>query len=238
DAELGEISLLLGVQPKFNFVDLVQNFHRMDSGLLASYIERHESGVHLLSAPYHPDRAAMVSEDQIRKILRYLKGQYEYIVVDTSKSFAPTSLAAFEQADQVFLVATVDLPNLRNIQRALPLIRRVMPHPTEQVRLIVNRYQEDQEIPLSDVERTLGLPVFCTLGNDYEAVIRSINSGRPVILNGKSVFSRDVKRLVQLIIGRAQKDEMSSSLIHRITSAFRTPKEGKAGPTGREERRG
>jgi len=238
DAELGEISLLLGVQPKFNFVDLVQNFHRMDSGLLASYIERHESGVHLLSAPYHPDRAATVSEEQIRKILRYLKGQYEYIVVDTSKSFAPTSLAAFEQADQVFLVATVDLPNLRNIQRALPLIRRVMPHPTEQVRLIVNRYQEDQEIPLSDVERTLGLPVFCTLGNDYEAVIRSINSGRPVILNGKSVYSRDVKRLVQLIIGRAQKDELSTSLIHRITSAFRTPKEGKAGPTGREERHG
>jgi pilus assembly protein CpaE len=237
DAELGEISLLLGVQPKFNFVDLVQNFHRMDSGLLASYIERHESGVHLLSAPYHPDRAATVSEEQIRKILRYLKGQYEYIVVDTSKSFAPTSLAAFEQADR-FLVATVDLPNLRNIQRALPLIRRVMPHPTEQVRLVVNRYQEDQEIPLSDVERTLGLPVFCTLGNDYEAVIRSINSGRPVILNGKSVFSRDVKRLVQLIIGRAKKDEMSTSLIHRITSAFRTPKEGKAGPTGREERHG
>jgi Flp pilus assembly CpaE family ATPase len=102
----------------------------------------------------------------------------------------------------------------------------------------VNRYQEDQEIPLSDVERTLGLPVFCTLGNDYEAVIRSINSGRPVILNGKSVYSRDVKRLVQLIIGRAKKDEMSTSLIHRITSAFRTQKEGKAGPTGREERHG
>ena len=52
DLELGEIALLLGVQPRFNFVDMVQNFHRMDADLLASYIERHESGVHLLSAPY------------------------------------------------------------------------------------------------------------------------------------------------------------------------------------------
>lgn len=238
DAELGEISLLLGVQPKFNFVDLVQNYHRMDSGLLASYIERHSSGVHLLSAPYHPDRAASVSEEQIRKILRYLKSQYEYIVVDTSKSFAPTSLAAFEQADQVFLVATVDLPNLRNIQRALPLIRRVMPRPTEQVRLVVNRYQEDQEIPLSDVERTLGLPIFCTLGNDYESVIRSINSGKPVILNGKSVYSRDVKRLVQLVLGRAPLGEARGSLMQRITGTFRSPKQAKPGSTGQEGRHG
>ena len=41
-------------QPRFNFVDMVQNFHRMDAGLLASFIERHSSGVHLLSAPYPP----------------------------------------------------------------------------------------------------------------------------------------------------------------------------------------
>jgi pilus assembly protein CpaE len=238
DAELGEISLLLGVQPKFNFVDLVQNFHRMDSGLLASYIERHDSGVNLLSAPYHPDRAATVSEDQIRKILRYLKGQYDYVVIDTSKSFAPTSLAAFEQADQVFLVATVDLPNLRNIQRALPLIRRVMPRPTEQVRLVVNRYEEDQEIPLADVERTLGLPVFATLSNDYEAVIRSINSGKPVILNGKSPYSRDVKRLVQLILGRSPTEGEHVSFMERLTSAFRIQKADKAGSAGREHRHG
>ena len=57
DLELGEIALLLGVQPRFNFVDMVQNFHRMDAELLASYIERHESGVHLLSAPYQPEKA-------------------------------------------------------------------------------------------------------------------------------------------------------------------------------------
>jgi Flp pilus assembly CpaE family ATPase len=46
DAELGEISLLLGTQPQFNFTDLIQNLHRMDANLLGSYIEQHSSGVH------------------------------------------------------------------------------------------------------------------------------------------------------------------------------------------------
>jgi len=68
DLELGEIALLLGVQPRFNFVDMVQNFHRMDAELLASYIERHSCGVHLLSAPYQPDKAEVVTGEEIRRV--------------------------------------------------------------------------------------------------------------------------------------------------------------------------
>ena len=66
DAELGEVSLLFGIQPQFNLVDLIQNFHRIDSELLGSYIEQHDSGVHVLSAPYHPERAAVIGAQEIR----------------------------------------------------------------------------------------------------------------------------------------------------------------------------
>ena len=76
--------------------------------------------------------------------------------MDTSKSFSPETLAAFEQADDVYLVATVDLPSLRNIQRALPLLKRVMPRGGEQMHLVINRYDPANEISLKDVERSLG----------------------------------------------------------------------------------
>jgi Flp pilus assembly CpaE family ATPase len=42
------------------------------------------------------------------------------VLLDTPKSFSPESMAAFEQCDEIYIVATVDLPSLRNIQRALP----------------------------------------------------------------------------------------------------------------------
>ena len=38
-----EVAVLLGVRPRFNLVDMVQNCHRMDAGLLASFIEQHQS---------------------------------------------------------------------------------------------------------------------------------------------------------------------------------------------------
>jgi pilus assembly protein CpaE len=227
DAELGEVSLLLGVQPQFNLVDLVQNFHRMDAELLSSYIEQHSSGVHLLSAPFHPERAATMSPDDIRQVLLYLRGQYDWVLLDMSKSFSPESLAAFEQSDEVFLVATVDLPSLRNIQRALPLLKRVMPRGMDQIHLIINRYDAANEISLKDVERSLGLKIYLTLANDYEPVIRSINSGKPVVLNDpKCAYARDIRSLGSRISGSAASPETSGEdgILERFASRFRVVK--------------
>lgn len=201
DLELGEVAVLLGVRPRFNLVDMVQNFHRMDAGLLASYIEQHQSGVHLLSAPFHPERSEATSADEIRKIIQFLKHHYDYVVVDTPKSFSPTTLAAFDQSDLVFLMVALDLPSLRNVQRGLPLLKRVLPRGLDQTRLVINRYQPDEEIGLKEVEQTLGLKVFWTLSNDYEAVMRSINAGKPIVLNGNSKYTKDVKALGAKLAG-------------------------------------
>ena len=204
DLELGETALLLGVEPRFSFVDLVRNFHRVDAGLLASYIERHESGVELLSAPFHPAKAETVTGDQIRQILHFLKQHYDYIIVDTSKSFSPPTLATFEQADKVFLITHVDLPSLRNITRCLPLLERMgSVKGDEWLRLVVNRYQTSDPISLKEIEKTLGLPVYWTLGTDFESVMNSINSGKPVVLADKSAFARDLKSLVTSVTGLA-----------------------------------
>lgn len=196
DLELGEIAVLLGMQPRFNFVDMVRNFHRMDADLLASYIEKHPSGVHLLSAPFHPERSETVPADAIRRIFAFLKNHYEYIIVDTSKSFSAATLSTFEQADRILLVSTVDLPSLRNLKRCMPLLDRITgATASDRVRLVLNRVQSGDVITKDEVERAVGLDVFWSLSNDYESVMKSINTGQPVISNGHSRFAQDLKSL-------------------------------------------
>jgi pilus assembly protein CpaE len=228
ETELGETSLLLGMQPKFNFVDLIQNFHRMDQGLMASFIERHSSGIHLLSAPFQPDSVPTITEEQVRRVLSYLRGHYDYVVVDTSKSFGPATLGAFEQADKVFLVATVDLPSLRNIQRALPLVRRVTPAGDDATHLVINRFDAAGEVTVADIEKSLQMPVYATLANDYESVIASINMSKPVILNGiKSPYAKSIKHLVDRIVGKGSaSSDTRTGLMGRITGMFRVPASG------------
>ena len=230
DLELGETALMLGMRPRFNFVDLVQNFHRMDADLLASFIERHDSGVDLLSAPYHPEKAEMVSGDLIRRILMFLRQHYDYVVVDTSKSFSQATLATFEQADQVFLVTTADLPSLRNIQRGLPMMRRVLVRGEDQLRLVINRFDPKDQISVKDIERSLGLKVFWKLSNDYEAVLGSLNTGKPIVMNGTSSYSKDLKNLGVTLAGTEAQTERRGRIMGAL-SRFTTgkKKDGKHG---------
>ncbi|HET8648946.1 MAG TPA: AAA family ATPase [Gemmatimonadales bacterium] len=203
DLELGEVAVVLGVQPRFHLVDFIENFRRMDAGLLAGYIEQHSSGVHLLSAPFQPEKAEAVTADQIRRILQFLRQHYDYIVVDTPRSFTPPTLAVLEQAELAFLVTTADIASLRNIQRVLPLLRRVLGRGEEQIRLLLNRFDPRDLISPKDVERTLGLDVYATVGNDYESVVGSVQEGKPIVLNGNSVYARDLKSLGAKITGLA-----------------------------------
>jgi pilus assembly protein CpaE len=202
DPELGEIALFLGVQPRFNFVDMLRNFHRMDAELLASYIETHDSGVHLLSAPYQPERSEELQGEQIQKVLHFLKQHYDYLVVDTSKSLSPSTLATFAEADEVYLVTYVDLPSLRNIKRCLPVLQGVSGNGGEKVRLVVNRYRAEGPISIRKVEEMLGMKAYGILSNDFETVIESIHTGKPVALNGNgTVFARELKSLGSDIAG-------------------------------------
>jgi pilus assembly protein CpaE len=222
DLELGEIASHLGVRPRFHFVDLVRNFHRMDEDLLTSYIESHESGVHVLSAPFEPEIGEEVTGEQIARILDFLRAQYDYVLVDTSKSLAPPSLAALQAADPIFLVTNMDVPSLRNLKRCLPILDRVTAGDAGRLRLVVNRFNPKSLVRLQDLEETLGIEVYCTLMNDYATVIQSISTGRPLV-QGRSKYAGQLKRLARDIVeGPREATRSKKSLLGRLMTPFRS----------------
>jgi pilus assembly protein CpaE len=226
DPHLGEAALLLGIQPRFSFIDVIQNFHRLDADLLESYVERHESGVELLSAPFNPERDMQVTGEQVRRVLQFLREHYDHIVVD-APSFSPIALAAFENTSQLFLLTTVDLPSLRNVQRFVPVLRQRLQAHNEQLRLVINRHSSNDPVSVRDLEDAVGLKVFWRLPNDYQPVFHAFNSGKPVALNSGSRYTRDLQALAEQVLtapveaaapnGRPAR----TSLITRLTSIVR-----------------
>lgn len=212
DLELGEAALLLDVEPKFSIVDLLRNIHRVDSDLLASYIERHESGVELLSAPYEPVEYGSVNADDIRQILEFLRDHYTYVVADTPKTFSPSTLATVEESD-LLLLLTDYLPSLRNVNRSLPRLEKAGDQkPDDWIRLVLNRYERRQPLTVSDIEETLGMEAFCTLANDFQAVQASINAGEPVVLTDPDCdYARDVRGLAGALTDVPVATEKSSN---------------------------
>jgi pilus assembly protein CpaE len=227
ELQMGELALMLGVHSRFNFVDLVQNFPRMDAALLSSFIETHSSGVHVLAAPYHPERGESVSPEQVRRVIGFLRQHYDYVLMDTSKSLSASTLAAFEQSDSVFLVTSPDLASLRNIQRGLPLIRRALTMKGQQFRLVVNRHDAEAAIPREDIERTLGLQVYWNLSNDYDSVISSCNSGKAAVLNGDSKYTRDLRALGSDLAGLRSRNGHTFNPLRKLWHRVNKPEAAK-----------
>jgi pilus assembly protein CpaE len=220
DLELGEIASLLGVRPRFNFVDLVRNIHRMDADLLSSYIEGHKSGVQVLSAPFEPEIGEQVGGEEITRALGLLRSHYDYVLVDVSKSLSAPARAALLTADQIYLITNMDVPSLRNLKRCLPILDGVTAGDEERLRLVVNRFSGKRLVGLEDIEETLGLDVYWTLPNDFETVITSISAGQPLVLQGNSRYAKELTALARDIAG-TPKGRSAASLIGRLVSRFR-----------------
>jgi pilus assembly protein CpaE len=200
DLEHGSTAVVLGLRPRYSVLDVVKNLHRMDRDLLASFVERHQSGLSVLASPALIGPGEAVTREQARAVLQFLRRQYEYVVVDLEKSFTTTTGAAVENADDVLMVTTPDLASLRNTKKAMPFVERSMTDP-KRLHLIVNRRRTVDVITSEDVQKAIGREVFATLTADDSAVADAMNTGKPAVLSRKSHYARDVKTMAAHLLG-------------------------------------
>ncbi|MEJ2239311.1 MAG: AAA family ATPase [Gemmatimonadales bacterium] len=205
DPELGDAALLLGVEPRFGVVDLVNSLGRFDASLLDSLVAKHESGVHLLSAPEDPQEVGLLSGREISAVFEAVRDHYDWLLVDTPKSLVTSTMVALEVADDVLFVTLLDLLSLKKATRSQALLNRLLkPGFETRLKLLVNRYSPDDVITLEDVRDALRLEVYQSLRNDYASVIQSINAGDPV--RESSPFARDVRQLAKKLIKAQEQD--------------------------------
>src|SRR5439155_20305072 len=79
---LGEVSLFLGVRPRFSVLDAIDNLHRLDREFLRELVVKHKSGLEILAGSDQFDRPGAADGGAVEELLRLLTRQYDYIVVD------------------------------------------------------------------------------------------------------------------------------------------------------------
>src|SRR5262249_24678745 len=180
---LGEVSLFLGVRPRFSLLDAIDNLHRLDREFLRELVVKHKSGLEILAGSDHFDRPEAADSGAVEELLRLLTRQYDYIIVDGGSQAASRSVPAMYAADQLFLVANPDVPSVRNAQRLLDRVRQLGAC-GERVRVLLIRAAEPFPIPPKQIEGALGHPIHHTFPSDYKTVSTALNSGVPLALAG------------------------------------------------------
>lgn len=222
DLERGDTALQLGLEPRFSILDLLENLHRLDAGLLTSYLARHASGLELVPAPPEPVEYGQIPAEQIERLLTLLAEQYDYVVVDCPGSMNPVTRTALRTAGQIYVVTTGELPGLRSLKRCLPMLREIAGDgEASRLRLLVNRYEPNQPLSLKEIEWAVELKVFHTLRNDYETVMDSINSGDPVVQNRNSRYATDITSVASAITGVSVSEPAGPRWLRVLRAPFR-----------------
>jgi pilus assembly protein CpaE len=199
---LGEVSLFLGVRPRFSVIDAIDNLHRLDREFLRELVVKHKSGLEILAGSDHFDRPGASDGGAVEELLRLLTKQYDYVVVDCGSQINSCTVSALYTADQLFLVANPDVPSVRNAQRLLDRVRQLGAC-GERVRVLLNRAAEPFPIPPKQIEAALGHPLHHTFPSDYKTVSTALNSGVPLALTGDTDLAAQFDSFTRQILDPA-----------------------------------
>ena len=88
--------------------------------MLESLLTRHPDSLMVLAAPSHPDVRDRVSPGPgVADPARAARDQFDFIVVDTAPAFDDQTLTALDETDECVIVATLDVPTLKNVKVAI-----------------------------------------------------------------------------------------------------------------------
>jgi len=176
----GEIPLFLEMSPKFHWGEITKNTGRLDDIFLSNILEKHPSGVSVLSSPAHLNGHIEPTPAVMTKLLGLMRQMFDHIVIDVGQSTNDTALKVFEAADAILLVTTPSLPCLTNTSKLITSLKDMGYFNEQRLKVILNRYIKKGDISLEDVEAGIGREVFWTIPNDFRTTMSAINNGKPL----------------------------------------------------------
>lgn len=180
DLAFGDVAITLQLIPEHTIAEAVDAEEHLDFGFLETLLTRHEN-CSILAAPTHPEGKDRISPALVRRVLRVLRRHFDYIIVDTSPAFDDQVLHAFDETDECILVATLDVPTVKNMKVAIETLDGL-----DLVRghrhLLLNRADDEVGLSPANVETLLKMPVATALPTAL-AVANATNHGRPIVLS-------------------------------------------------------
>lgn len=181
DLAFGDVGVALGLPQQRSIADALTMGENLDEGGIKELLTEHSPGMSVLLAPPAPEVAESITGDSVRSLLQSVRGMFDYVVIDTAPAFNDHILAAFDLSDLIVLVATMDVPTLKNLKLAIETLD-VLQYPRNQWRLLLNRADENVGLSASDIEKVLGLRIDGSIPLSRE-VPAAVNRGRAVALD-------------------------------------------------------
>ena len=198
DMDAGLVGFLMKSKSPYSILDAMSNTHRLDMNYWRALTS---NGVPKLEVIRAPGATAVREEpkaEDLRTVLRFVRFQYDYTIVDLGRGLNPLVLGGLEEVDEAFLITTLDVPALHQVKQ---IVQSLSDHGygRARLRMILNRVPRNPDVLPAELEKLLGISAYSMLPDDYASIYEAYAEGQ--LLSSSTNLGRHLARLAGKLAG-------------------------------------
>jgi pilus assembly protein CpaE len=199
DVQFGDVASALALAPQYSLPDTVHGAATNDPLVLKTFLTRHPSGLSVVAGSDSPAAGDAVTPAEAGRLIETLSREFRYVVIDTAPGLTDHTLTVLEQATDLVLMSSMDVPGVRGLRKELDVLTELHLVPARR-HLVLNGVDPTGALSMEDVEITVGAPLDLVLPR-HNAVPLSTNTGVPLLQTaGKDPVTRGLQTLLQLFL--------------------------------------
>jgi pilus assembly protein CpaE len=198
DLDAGMVGFITKTKAVYSIQDAFNNLHRLDISYWKALVSNGIPGVEIVAAPLALASKQPPKDEQIRQVMAFARPLYDWILIDLGRSLNRISMAAMDEIDEACLVTTLEVPALHQSKQIIQTLLD-SGFGKARIRLILNRAPKRLDITPAELEKMLGVPIFCMIPNDYPELYETYAEGR--MLNRNSELGKGMARLAIKMTG-------------------------------------
>ncbi len=181
DLQFGDVGILLDLAKADSIADVAEE-NAFDYPALKSYLFTHRSGLMGLCAPPSPEYAEVVTPEHIKKTVRSLRPNFDFVLLDMPPAFHDSTIAGLEESGEIYFLLNPDISTLHNAKVSLGVLDSL--NLGSRVKLVLNK-NGGSSIKSTDIGRILERPLELVIPNEQVCALRAVNSGVPLVLDSR-----------------------------------------------------
>jgi pilus assembly protein CpaE len=207
DMASGVIEFMFNTSHDRNLADATEHGKPLDDQAWRSLIKSVGNTDLLLSGA--PRVGEGIPRIQVSQLIEFARRNYNIVSADLPDTFDETTVSVLRDANKIILVTTPELPALRLAHLKVSLLRKL--DLLDKVSLVVNRVSSHMVLNFTEIEKTVGLPVYMSFPCDYADVTAAIRAGRPA-----PKLTGSVQKFAKMLLDRQTQTQKPRRFIERF----------------------
>ena len=194
DIGLRNLDVVMGLENRivYDIVDVVHGHCRVKQALIR---DKRFEDLHLLPASQTRDKNA-VNEEQMQKLCKEFKEEYDYVLVDCPAGIEGGFKNAIAGADRAIVVTTPEVSAVRDADRIVGLLEA---NDLKNPKLVINRLRPHMVkagdmMDIDDMIEILAIELLGVVPED-EFIVVSTNRGEPAVLDKDSMAGQAYRNI-------------------------------------------